>query len=248
MDTQSQVRPPSGLAGILVATGTSLLILSIGGLILVQVAAKPEEAVVPPTKQVDWEAVEANSVGTPEDVRPTVTSLPPPTLIQPAGAETESQAEVPDAQPEVTVKPLPTFTPGPTPTPRPPSGPPAEWTEEEKNALSWMCYGEVGGMGEVKIDACLSVISTVHARYSQPNNYDELNLIDALLRPGQFNVTIETGRPAPDTSLYDTVGQYQSGSRGSCDGYLYFDSVPGGPSLCVINASNGQFLDFHNGW
>jgi hypothetical protein len=247
METQSPVRQPSGLAGILVATGTSLLILSIGGLILVQVAAKPEAALAHPTKQFNWEEVETTSVDSQEDLRPTVTPLPPPTLIQPAGVESTSQTESQNTQVEVPVQPLPTFTPGPTPTPRPPSGPPSEWTEEEKNALSWMCYGEVGGMGEVKIDACLSVISTVHARYAQPNGFDELNLIDALLRPGQFHISIETGRPAPDSSLYDTVEQYQAGSRGSCDGYLYFDSVPGGPSLCVINASNGQFLDFHNG-
>ncbi len=242
-------RQPSGLAGVLVATGTSLLILSIGGLILVQVAAKPEVADVPPTKQFNWEEIDTNPVGTLEGTRPTVTPLPPPTLIQPAGVEPAEQAvEVPNTQPQATTVILPTDTPGPTPTPRPPSGPPAEWTEEEKNALSWMCYGEVGGMGDVKIDACLSVISTVHARYSQANSYNELNLIDALLRPGQFNISIDTGSPAPDISLYDTVGLYQAGSRGSCDGYLYFDSVPGGPSLCVIYANNRQFLDFHNGW
>jgi len=55
-------------------------------------------------------------------------------------------------------------------------------------------------------------------------------------------------RPAPDVLLQEAVAQYKWGARGSCNGYLYYDSVPGGPSLCVIEAANGQFVEFHNGW
>jgi hypothetical protein len=44
------------------------------------------------------------------------------------------------------------------------------------------------------------------------------------------------------------VEQYQAGARGSCNGYPYFDSVPGGPSSCVIYGPGGQFEEFHTGW
>jgi hypothetical protein len=143
--------------------------------------------------------------------------------------------------------PFPSDTPLPsaTPTPTPPE---IEWTQAEKNALAWLCYGEVGGMQEAKVDACLSVISTVRARYAYYNGFNETDVIGTLLRPGQFNVTIHADAPSPDPDLNWTVELYVSGVRGTCTGFLYFDSVPGGPSLCTIRSGNGQWVEFHSGW
>jgi hypothetical protein len=123
--------------------------------------------------------------------------------------------------------------------------PPIAWTEEEKNALSWMCYYEVGGMGAARVDGCLSVISTVRARYVYGSGLGH-DVLSVLQWPGQFNIQIDTSNPHSD--MYPIVEQYQDGARGSCNGYLYFDSVSGGPSLCVIYGSGTQFLEFHNGW
>jgi hypothetical protein len=136
-------------------------------------------------------------------------------------------------------------TPSPTPTGTPVT--PIPWAEAEKNALSWLCYHEVRGMAEARIDACWSVISTVRARYAY-GGFGDSDVISVLTREGQFNFEFDLAQPAPDPELYWAVEQYQLGARGSCNGFLYFDSVAGGPVLCVIRASNGQFLEFHNGW
>jgi hypothetical protein len=111
-----------------------------------------------------------------------------------------------------------------------------------------MCYGEVGGFAEAKVDACLSVISTVRARYAYYNEFPETDVIGTLMRPGQFLITIHTDRPGPDPDLNWTVEMYAAGMRGSCTGFLYFNSAPGGPVLCTIRAGNGSFMEFHNGW
>ncbi len=145
----------------------------------------------------------------------------------------------------VTALPSPTFIPSNTPIPPPLIA----WSDAEKNVLSWLCYYEVGGMLEKKVDACLSVISTVRARYAYKSGFKESDVISTLERPGQFTgVKWDTSRPAPDPDLLWAVNQYTGGARGSCSGYLYFDSIPGGPVLCVIRSSNGEFMDFHNGW
>lgn len=145
------------------------------------------------------------------------------------------------------VEPTPTITPTLelTQTLQPTIG----WTDAEKNALSWLCWYEVRGMGDVRADACLSVISTVRARYAYNSGFGTHDVISTILAEGQFTgVEIDTNRPAPDADLCWLVEIYANGSRGSCTGYFYFDSVPGGPSLCVIRSGNGQFIEFHNGW
>jgi len=122
------------------------------------------------------------------------------------------------------------------------------WTDGEKNALSWLCWYEVRGMGDVLADACLSVISTVRARYAYSSGFGTSDVISTILAEGQFTgVEIDTNQPA-SSELYWLAEIYANGARGSCTGYFYFDSVPGGPSLCVIRSSNGQFIEFHNGW
>ncbi|MGF1505392.1 MAG: hypothetical protein ACFB51_09760 [Anaerolineae bacterium] len=149
-----------------------------------------------------------------------------------------------------TATPLPSATPTATPvdTAVPETNAPIVWNQDEKNALTWLCAGEVGGMGAVRDDACLSVISTVRARYAYPNGFAETDVISTLLRPNQFNVPIETETPHPDSSLMAVVEAYAAGARGSCNGYLYFNSIPDGPSECRINGAGGLFIQFHNTW
>ncbi len=168
---------------------------------------------------------------------PTRTPLPTPTLPRQAIVERQ-------------FIPITTPQPSPSPSPTPTSAPvtPIPWTQEEINALSWLCYYEVRGMAEARVDACLSVISTVRARYAYGSGFAETDVISTLRRPGQFNFDFDPSQPAPDAEMYWVVQQYQWGMRGSCNGFLYFDSVPGGPSLCVIQSSTGEFMEFHNGW
>ncbi|MBN1122393.1 MAG: hypothetical protein JXJ17_15060 [Anaerolineae bacterium] len=140
--------------------------------------------------------------------------------------------------------PTPTRTPLPTATSTP-APPTIFWSQGEKYALAWMCYGEVGGMLEVKIDACLSVLSTARTLdmfYNAPGS-DILGVLDRA-----FYVPVYTDRPSPDPELDWAVEAYINGARGSCTGYMYFNADPGGPSLCVIRSSNGSWIEFHNGW
>lgn len=174
------------------------------------------------------------------EVLATATTFPPFLPMQTVGPS--GQAVI-----DREILPLPSDTPHPTPTPTV-TPPVIEWSQAEKYALSWLCYGEVGGMQEVKVDACLSVISTVRARYAYYNAFGETTVLETLMRPGQFNISIRTDIPSPDPDLNWTVELYVAGARGACTGYLYFNSVPGGPSECVIRASNGQWVEFHNGW
>jgi hypothetical protein len=142
---------------------------------------------------------------------------------------------------------VPTSTPYLTPTIAPVT--PIPWTEEDVNALTWLCYEEVRGMREARYDACLSVISTVRRRYAYDDDpYREDTIEETLLRENQFPIEFDLTRPAPDDFLVQAVSQYQWGARGSCNGYLYYDSVPDGPSLCVIRSVDGQFVEFHDGW
>jgi hypothetical protein len=108
-----------------------------------------------------------------------------------------------------------------------------------------MCYYEVGGMGRVRYDACLSVISTVRARYVFGGGMGT-DVLSVMSWPNQFNIPIETATPHSD--FIGTVEQYQTGARGSCSGYFYFDSDPGGPVGCTIFGADNQFIEFHNGW
>ena len=182
----------------------------------------------------------APAAATGEEITPsTVVAVPVATATPPERALIDRQI-VPIATPLTSPTPLPTPTGTPV-TPIP-------WSNVERNALSWLCYHEVRGMGEVRVDACWSVISTVRARYAYGNSFGDEDVIDALIREGQFNFDFDPSQPAPDAELVWAVEQYQQGARGSCNGFLYFDSVPGGPVLCTIRSSNGQFLDFHNGW
>ena len=161
----------------------------------------------------------------------------PPTASSPAIVERNTAA---------LTTPIPTLTPVITPTLAPVT--PIPWTEEDFNALTWLCYEEVRGMREARYDACLSVIATVRQRYAYENAYTEGGIQETLLRENQFPITFHLDRPAPDEQFQEAVQQYQWGARGSCTGYLYYDSVPGGPSICVIESSNGSFVEFHRGW
>ena len=155
------------------------------------------------------------------------------------------------------VPPLPTGTAAPPSSATPSSTPTmlatltlepdnTDWTQEEKNALSWLCYGEARGMGENKVDACLSIISTVRVRYAVSTRFTTTTMLEVLTKPFAFSVPIDALQPSPDAEINDTVALYQRGIRGSCTGYLYFDSVERGPHDCVIYGPDGQFIEFYS--
>lgn len=193
-----------------------------------------------------------------ETATPTAT-LTPTATYRPYSADGSTPPAESSAAVERQVVSPPTRTPTPTLTPTPQDtatptitptfdAPEIHWSQADRNALSWLCYGEVGGMGWSKVDACLSVISTVRVRSAYGGNNYTGSLIENLMRPGQFNVRIETDQPSPDADLNYAVELYEQGARGSCTGYLYFNSSPSGPGACVIYGAANQFIQFHNSW
>lgn len=169
------------------------------------------------------------------------------TPTAPAQAVIERQVIAPPTHtPTATPTAIPTVAPTSTPGPTVPA-PPIEWTTEEANALAWLCYGEAGGMGWSKVDACLSVISTVRARYAYENRFYTSSVLETIIAPGQFNVRIETDQPGPDPDLNQAVELYAGGMRGSCNGYLYFTGQPQSDA-CVIYGYGSQALYFFNSW
>lgn len=244
--TVTRSAPPRGAAFLIIA-GTVLVILSAGGLLLLRIfpdvgmaeLAAPTLTVtrIPTTTPTPMkQALVQRQMIAPPTHTAMPTEIPSPTLLPTVGAV----ADVPSVAPTEVI---PTHQDSsPTEEVTPVS---IEWTQGEKNALSWMCQAEVGGMGQVRYDACLSVISTVRARYVYGQGLGT-DVLSVLQWPNQFNIDVITDNP--NSTFIGTVNQYQMGTRGSCNGYFYFDSVSGGPSLCVINGAEGQFLDFHNGW
>jgi hypothetical protein len=242
----SRAAPPRWAAS-LIMIGTLLVLLSGSGLFLLRA---PQDEV----------GVSDTSTPSPThySIAVTPTSLADPIIQRlivpmPTRAVTPTVFSLPSTTPSPSIAEIPAVTPtgAQTSAPAQPTtapaveGTPIVWTEEEKNALSWMCHYEVGGMGTVKYDACLSVISTVRARYVYGSGLGS-DVMSVLQWPNQFNIPIKTD--SPNTTFIGTVEEYQGGARGSCNGYFYFDSVAGGPSLCVIYGAANQFLDFHNGW
>lgn len=225
---------PAQTKALITASGVFLLLLAGGAALLLLVFSDAPEAV----ESIEQVAESAS------------------TIEQPSATPTVTETEVtPTVEKHSTVTPTfsePTIAPTVAPVLPENTDPTAvpvliEWTDEEKNALSWMCNDEIGGMGASVIrDACLSVISTVRARYAYPNGFTEKDVIGTLLRPNQFSIEVQT--ETPNTRFYSIVEEYQDGARGSCNGFLFFDSVPDGPSLCQIYGVNGMFVEFHDGW
>lgn len=215
-------------AKALIVLGIVLVILSTTGLVL-----------VPDTPEL---AVAVSHTPVPTVFVPIVTATPPQqAMVQRGVAASTLPPPTPTSTPETTPISAAETTRTPLPT--------IVWTDAEKNALSWLCWYEVRGMGDVRTDACLSVISTVRARYAYNSGFGTSDVISTILAEGQFTgVKIDTAQAAPDPELFWMVEIYAGGARGSCTGYYYFDSLSGGPSLCVIRSSNGQFIEFHNGW
>jgi hypothetical protein len=210
----------------LMAAGLIMVLAAAVGLIILQLSGSTQQ-----TTEAAGDAptrIAASSTPSPTATRPAATTPTPP-----AQAVIERQ-----------MLPIPSDTPPPSATPTA-TYTPILWSQAEKNALSWMCYGEVGGMLEVKVDACLSVLSTARVLdfyYNAPGS----DILGVLARA--FYVPVYTDRPGPDPDLNWAVEAYANGARGSCSGYMYFNSSPGGPSLCVIRSSNGSWVEFHNGW
>lgn len=231
----------AGLPGWLIGTGIGLVVFAVTGVVIAQQFPGDEMGPVVAESDgitVDDSAAASNRTTSVPSFTPTVT--PTPIL----GISPTPLAKVILEREFIPFPPTPTQTPLPTATST--LAPPTIfWTQAEKYALAWMCYGEVGGMLEVKIDACLSVLSTARTLdmfYNSPGS----NILGVLDRA--FYVTVHTDRPSPDPELDWTVEAYINGMRGSCTGYMYFNSDPGGPSLCVIRSSNGSWVEFHNGW
>ena len=244
--TVTRSTPPRG-AALLIMVGTVIVILSVGGLLLLRIF--PEAGIAEPAAPtmtitrfptltptlMDQALVQRRIVAPPTHTM-MPTEIPSPTLLPTVG----SVGDAPSALPTEIIPTQQVSSPTEELTPVL-----IEWTQGEKNALSWMCQYEVGGMGQVRYDACLSVISTIRARYVYGQGLGT-DVLSVLQWPNQFNINIVTDNP--NATFISMVNEYQTGVRGSCNGYFYFDSVPGGPSLCVINGAEGQFLDFHNGW
>src|SRR5205085_1419264 len=157
----TQKRIPRRWAVLLIAIGMMLAVASGIGLFLFPAApeAVTAEATTSPTVSIpalivtlaNQPLVQRQIVQPPtREILPTATfsptALPSTSTLQPTNTTPPTQAPDTASQPT-------------------PQGTPIAFTTEERNALSWMCYYEVGGMGTVKYDACLSVISTVRARY-----------------------------------------------------------------------------------
>lgn len=233
-ETDGPHRSPRVISYGVLATG--VLLIGLGALALAFLLNRPLTAQIASTAE--------NPVKIP------VATLPPgaPDTTSEAARIDRALIAPPTRTPTPTLTPSPTAIPTSTLAPTSTDGPPPEieWTQAERYALQWLCYGEVGGMTGVKVDACLSVISTVRARYAYANRFNYPDLLSAVMAPGQFNVTLYTDQPGPDADLNWAVDQYQTGARGSCNGYLYFNSIPGGPAECTLRSSNGQFLQFHN--
>lgn len=225
-------------AVLLLILGSLIAFGSIGGLLMLNRPTPIPDSTSMPTAHIP---------GTPHPT-PTAADQPliarlivqPPTLEAPPTSTAEPSTNSPTLTPTT----RPSQTQAPEAAQPTYSGTPIAFTNEEKNALSWMCYYEIGGMGSVKYDACLSVISTVRARFTLASGFGT-DVMSVLTRPNQFNIPIVTDRPH-DTFL-PTVEQYAAGARGSCNAFLYFDSNAGGPSLCIIYGFN-SFMEFHNGW
>lgn len=231
---------PSQWAALLIALGTTFVILSLGGLILLPLVPLTDEqqaasALLPTEESIDPSPTLSGQARVDRQV------ISPPTLTQTSTPQVTSVSSSEHTSEEPALSSAPTAA-QPTATIE---TTPISWTQAEKNALSWMCFYEVGGMGAARNDACLSVISTVRARYVYGSGLGD-DVLSVLQWPNQFNIEVRTDAPHPD--LISVVEQYQNGARGSCNGYFYFDSVPGGPSLCIIYGDANQFIEFHNGW
>lgn len=228
--------------------GAALSVLAVGG--FVWLAGRGEDNSLPDVAQWVTETPTAAWTASPAPYVPDVVTptRPAEALVERQVIAPPTRTPTPTPTPTLTATPIPNETPTPEPRPTDPPEPPVEidWTQEEKNALSWLCYGEVGGMGVTAVDACLSVLSTVRVRYLRASSGGSSSIVDIITAPGQFNVRIETAYPSPSEAMNQAVEQYVAGLRGSCSGYYFFDSAPPQPGACVIYGYGGQWVRFYN--
>lgn len=133
-------------------------------------------------------------------------------------------------------------------------------TADERELLIRLCVAEVFGMAEaVRQDACLSVISTVFARM------DGMIISDGTIAgtlgwhkgdaefwqfPPYVTLGCDYVHPSACRDTIDpafaeiAVDAYLRGARGSCDGYLFYNSIPGGTVDCLIT-DGSQYAEFH---
>lgn len=137
-------------------------------------------------------------------------------------------------------------------------------SDRDADMLSWLLYVEVRGMGNNTYDSGLSVLSTVF--YRTKLKY----LSDGTLRKTvswctpdgslcQFPAWVSTLNcdgiiyrvcPLADkitlNKMRHIVDLYLIGYRGSCNNYLYYNSIPGGLNDCSIRSTTtSDFMEFH---
>lgn len=130
-----------------------------------------------------------------------------------------------------------------------------------REMLAWLVWVEARGMNEAYWSSALSVISTVMERTDKKvlsngtidgtigwcNEDGSLCQFPAWVADlGCEGVTL---CPLNDTAglivAREAVNLYEFGYRGSCDGYLYYDSLDNGGGDCLI-VSGDKFIEFHN--
>lgn len=125
--------------------------------------------------------------------------------------------------------------------------------------LARNCVAEVRGMKEKREDACLSVTSTVLTRTT--TRHISTGTVESTLNwhsghTWQFVPWVTLGceyvDPIACLDNYSldwarhAIGNYIIGERGSCDDYLYYNSIEGGNNDCIILSSNGSYIEFHS--
>lgn len=137
------------------------------------------------------------------------------------------------------------------------------FSPDERKLLRRLLWYEVRGMADAREAVGLDVLDVVANRteiqlMSNGTIYSTLNWHDATGGVWQFppGVTFECWQipdnaGCPDnydlTWADEIVDAYEDGERGPCEGMLYYDSIPGGPSLCRQEGGL-EFMEFHNGW
>ncbi len=140
-----------------------------------------------------------------------------------------------------------------------------EVTQRDRTALAALCWVEVRGFNDVeRIDACYSVISTVTARATYHLMSD--GTVRGALAWGCTKSTQECQFPryawdgcqginasiCPYNSpqmllLFQRIVDryFDSGERGSCDGYLFYGDKFFDLPECQIHDGYGSYLNFH---
>jgi hypothetical protein len=141
----------------------------------------------------------------------------------------------------------------------------AQFSPSEEKSLAALCWVECRGMLDQRTACCTSVIDTVMTRIEKDKMTD--GTIIGTIRYGcgpqtiacQFPAFVTRGcrgitHPCPfdDEEGMKLFGMivtlYEAGAiEPECDGYLFYGLKPFDKPDCRIEASNGQWVNLHNG-